>query len=579
MLPFTKRPGRGAADDNGPAADGHGDVVTKDSLSARPKTAPPPQATQASAQPGKKAKTVPPPSGNKGARSIPPPGAGDRPRLFQPSISDEEMTTLMPSKSAERERARGTGKSPPPAAGRPASNPPAAGAPASMRGKALSIDDEGDEGRTQIRAPLAGRMLVPNSQILSTESDDEDERTVGVVMSAHPADAPEPTRAMLGAPSTQSGAVAVVGGRPAAGRPNEPSVEIAQFNSVPAPAQSHPLMLQQQHGGMQHPPTAMMRPQQQPMAFAPTMMQVPNGQQQPHQQPMVAHLSGAYPQQHGMPAPAMSQPAHFAVPQMAPSEARMDPPATVFTQSSGSRGSRTMSWAAALMAVGIFVGLVAAVVAGGGSDTLADTSASFVDPSRPGKRAAAAAQPDPNAAPTAQPVMAPMIQPQAFTQPPVAGNVTPPSVFPNVNGGTTAPPSGLNPPDPTAVGAPLANNGTGVNTGSAPQAAGQTGQTAPATPAAPPVAVAVAPTPAPQPAPQPVAAAPQRPVAVADPPKPKPAPVAQPAPQAARPEPVAAAPKPPKPAPAAKPAKGGGDDDELKKAADALSKAQLENSL
>lgn len=459
-----------------------------------------------------------------------------------------------------------------------------------MRGKALSIDDEGDEGRTQIRAPLAGRMLVPNSKIHSTDADDEDERTVGLVQNpltsgglgadAHPADAPEPTRAMVGAPTNATPAV-----RPAAGEPS-PSVEVAFQNTPPSPAQSHPLMLQQQSmqqtHGMQQP--QILRPQQQPqMAYAPTM----HAQQAPHQ-PMVAHLSGAYPQQHGMPAPAMSQPAHFAVPQMAPSEQRMDPPATVLTQSN-SRGSRTMSWAAALMAVGVFVGLVAAVVAGGQSDGLADTSASFVDPSRPGKRAAAA-QPDPNAAPTQQaptamPVSNPPIaaagtpapgQPFADLNPPSTtvspGNPSGPSVFPNVGGQPAQP--GMNPPDPTAVGNPLANSG--VNTGTAPASQ----------PAAQPQPVPQpAAQPAPQPAPQPAA------VAAADPPKPRPAPRAAP-PRAAAPAPVAAndddppkpvaapAPKPPKPAAAAKPAaKGGGDDDELKKAADALSKAQLENSL
>ncbi len=493
------------------------------------------------------------------------------------------MTTLMPSKSAERERlmARGN-KAPPPAAGRPASNPPPGGSAGSsgssgptsqMRGKALSVDDEGDEGRTQIRAPLAGRMLVPNSKI--HPSDDEDERTVGLIAGgdAHPADAPDPTRAMAGAPSPSV--------RPAAG---EPSVEVA-FQG-PAPAQSHPLMLQQNHGmqqthGMQQHP-GMMRPQQQQqqLAYAPTMQA---------QQPMVAHLSGAYPHQHGMPAPAMSQPAHFAVPQMAHSDTRMDPPATVLTQNT-SRGSRTMSWAAALMAVGVFVGLVAAVVAGGGSDGLADTSASFVDPSRPGKHVGA---PDPNAAqPTGQPALPTMTLPpqqqqQPFAQVPPNGQ----SVFPQVGGPNMNPMNpppqppqpGMNPPDPTAVGmgAPLTNGG--INTGTSPTGmqpgtaiqAPQPGQ--PAQPAQPAAA---------QPAPVAVAAA-------DPPPKPRQAPRAQPRPQPqAQPaaaanndddKPVAAAPppKPAKPAPAAKPAKGGGggEDDELKKAADALSKAQLENSL
>jgi hypothetical protein len=70
------------------------------------------------------------------------------------------------------------------------------------------------------------------------------------------------------------------------------------------------------------------------------------------------------------------------------SDPKIDPPATVITARTRIVTARpTMSWAAALVAMGIFVGLVTAVVARGDADTLIDAAASFVDPS--GGRAAA----------------------------------------------------------------------------------------------------------------------------------------------------------------------------------------------
>jgi hypothetical protein len=68
---------------------------------------------------------------------------------------------------------------------------------------------------------------------------------------------------------------------------------------------------------------------------------------------------------------------------------KSDPPATVITARTRIVAARpTMSWAAALVAMGVFVGLVTAVVARGDADTLIDATASFVDPS--GAHAAAA---------------------------------------------------------------------------------------------------------------------------------------------------------------------------------------------
>jgi hypothetical protein len=64
------------------------------------------------------------------------------------------------------------------------------------------------------------------------------------------------------------------------------------------------------------------------------------------------------------------------------SDPRIDPPATVITARMRIVAARpTVSWAAALVATGVFVGLVTAVVARGDADTLIDATASFVDPS------------------------------------------------------------------------------------------------------------------------------------------------------------------------------------------------------
>jgi hypothetical protein len=81
-------------------------------------------------------------------------------------------------------------------------------------------------------------------------------------------------------------------------------------------------------------------------------------------------------------------PAHFVTPQAPYS----DPPGTAVTSGHSVAGRPAMSWAAALLACGIFVG-VAAVAVSQGSDSVADTTASFVDPSRVPMRANANVQP------------------------------------------------------------------------------------------------------------------------------------------------------------------------------------------
>ena len=83
-------------------------------------------------------------------------------------------------------------------------------------------------------------------------------------------------------------------------------------------------------------------------------------------------------------APKASRPAPPAI-SAAPksdSDVKSDPPATVITTRTRIIPARpTMSWAAALVAMGVFVGLVTAVVARGDADSLIDATASFVDPS------------------------------------------------------------------------------------------------------------------------------------------------------------------------------------------------------
>ena len=77
------------------------------------------------------------------------------------------------------------------------------------------------------------------------------------------------------------------------------------------------------------------------------------------------------------------------LPQTRKSDPPVNPPATVVTARTRIVTVRpAMSWAAALVAMGVFVGLATSVLARGDADTLIDATASLVDPS--GGRAAAA---------------------------------------------------------------------------------------------------------------------------------------------------------------------------------------------
>jgi hypothetical protein len=267
-----------------------------------------------------------------------------------------------------------------------------------------------------------------------------------------------------------------------------------------------------------------------------------------------AAQSGGYAAQYNGPVPSgsvsvpgvsmpPSMPAHFMMAQAPYSDGRIDPPGTAVTSRTKIGGRPAMSWALALAAFGLFVG-VGAVAVMNGNEGFKDASASFVDPSRAAGGKAAAAAPGAPAAPTPVAVA---------NEPPTTVGVPPVAVPP-------APPGAAAPAAPEAVAAPV------VTTPAAPPPAA-------AAPAAPTAVAAATPAPA-TPAPARVAAAPAAPR-----PAPAPAPRApKPAPQPASDETTAAAPAP-KPAKGGKgAAKGGEMDDETKKALDELQKAQLERS-
>jgi hypothetical protein len=253
-----------------------------------------------------------------------------------------------------------------------------------------------------------------------------------------------------------------------------------------------------------------------------------------------AAQSGGHPAQYGGPVPAGSvsvpgvamMPAHFMVPQPPYSDGRMDPPGTAVTARTRVGGRPAMSWAAALMAFGLFVGVGAVAVMHGNVDGLMETSASFVDPSRAAGGKAAAAT----------------LAPQVAAPAPVT-NEAPPSVG---IAAVAVPAQPAPPAPPSEPAAPV------------PAAA----------PAPPPAVVAAAPPPAaPRPAPAPVVAAPRpQPVAAAPAPRPRPQ-AAAPAAEEPAPKPVARG----KGGAATKPAAGGSDvDEEQKKALKALQESQLE---
>jgi hypothetical protein len=539
MLPFTKRPGRGGED---------GDVFTKDDLD------------DLAATNEKPSNTAPPVS--------------VRPAAKPSDFNDDEVTNFIPSKSisAVVQDARKSGTIPPPPASRrpPASIPPP---PISQRpGKFLTGVDEDEDGRTVVRgAPKIVKRSVPPPPSAASMSP-------AAVIKATLESARAAKRANEGAlmPPPPAELLEDMTDRLA---PDDPRVTLANRVGPPSVRPPH-----------SQPPHSMQNPFTAPMGMTPVgvtelgaSMLAGMGPGGPHSQPPPSSrgpMTGPPPPMHlahhGMPAsmppvppsgsipppphsyrppnsyPAAaasqsgnigSMPAHFMVPH------GIDPPGTSVTARHRTPGRPTSAWAMALVAAGLFVG-VGAVAVMQSNDSLMDTTASFVDPSRAGTKAAAqpAGEPAPQAvAPTV--VVPPANNDQPATQP-AANN---PANAPGAGGliGASAPP----PAAPAAEAKPETKPETKPVVAAAPPAPKN------------PWATAANAAPAPAPAPKPAAAAP--------PPAPKPAAAAKPAPVAANDDPPAE--KPTKPGKGAKPGKGDATDEETKKALEALQKAQLES--
>jgi hypothetical protein len=557
MLPFTKRPGRDESGDE--------DLVTKDDLVAPAATASP----------------------SKGSA-----------RAKFPSLNDEEMTTLMASKSigdAVRASVRPAAGAPPPSRAGASSAPGAS--PSSRPGKFAAQDDD-DDGRTVVRgapkivkrggASAAGgnKMGMPTAPTTISPA---------AVIKATLESARAGVKPRTGGDHLMAGPpqdlLEDLADRASADRDRHPADVGAEHTAIlKSPSVAPPGMIQ----GVKALSTQMLQPQPlphgtippgsaRPMSVPPPPNSHPSSQSGGYatqsggyatQSGGYAAQSGGYAAQSGgyaaqmngpvpsgsvsVPGVAMSasMPAHFMVPQPPYSDGRVDPPGTAVTARSKAAGRPAASWALALAAFGIFVGVGAVAVTRGNADGLTETSASFVDPSRAGAGKAAAAQaaaaqasPAVTATPTGVPVA---------SDPPSVG--VPPVAIPAAAGAGAAAPAVATAPGaaPPAATAPAVTAPSTPPVAVAAQPAAPAAVTAPAKPAAAPVVAA-----APQPRPAPVAAAP-----VARQARPAPAPAAE--------EPAAAAPKPAKPA---KGGKGGGEvDDETKKALDELQKAQLERS-
>jgi hypothetical protein len=538
MLPFTKRPGRDESEDN--------DVVTKDDLITAE--------TQA-------------------------PGSLRERRGKLASINDEEMTTLMPTKTigdavaaakaAQIASPRPAAGAPPPSRATPSSRPGAGTvppSPASRSGKFAAQEDEEEDGRTVVRgAP----KIVKRSNATSPPNSARGAKMGGMTTM--------PTTISPAAVIKATLESARAGVKPRtdhlmAGPPQDLLEDLADLQVHPSDLGAEHTAILKSPGSSNAPPPmiqgvrALSTQAMQPQAIGHGT--IPPGSSRPltgppppnsNQSGGYAAQSGGYAAQYNGPVPSgsvsvpgvsmsQSMPAHFMVPHAPYSDARIDPPGTAVTSRMKVAGRPATSWALALAAFGIFVGVGAAAVLNG-NDGMKETSASFVDPSRAAggpARNAAGAQPGTPGAPTAVPVAA-NDQPATVGVPPVAVPAAGP-------GAATA--------AAEAVAAPVVTT------------------PAPAAPAAaaPPAGVlAAAPAPAAPARPAAVAAAAPRPAAPAPAPR-----AARPAPQAAaaaEDAPVAAAPAP-KPGKGGKgAAKAGGDmDDETKKALDELQKAQLERS-
>jgi hypothetical protein len=530
MLPFTKRPGREES----------GDVPANESL-----------------------------SGAESPHIEAPRSGHDRPRPFAKSISDEELTTLMPSKSVSVV-SRPASVPPPPLSSRPGSGSPASRSVPPPRGKFMHDEDN---GRATVRGapkivkkkgtglPTSPTTISPSAVITSTlegvgrtgRRNDlmapPPKELLDELAEAHPDD-DEPHTVMLGGGSAAFGQPMT----PAFGQgyvPPSPSSRSAPpppiSRSMPPPPSSHGHGVHASHAGHGIP-------------SAPHSRSLPPA---PHSQSQSGHPYGygvpMAPHSVSVPGVAMnngapSMPAHFMVPQAPHSDARMDPPA--FVAPAASAGRSTASWAIALLVIGIGVGL-GGIALMRGNDGLRDTTAAFIDPARALQpKAGAAGTPDAPASPAGEaPKPAPVAVGPVVVTPVVAA--------------------------PVAVAAPVPTDAVAAAPGVLPAIA------APGTPA--PVA---SPVPVPVPVVAFAATAPPAPVAVQAAPAPQPVAYAAP-----KPTPVAAAPRS-TPAPATRPARvasddgapvprkpagkaGGGKseiDEETRKALEALQKSQLESS-
>lgn len=501
MLPFTKRPGRDEA----------GDVVTKDNLV--------PPAVSAAA-PSK--------------RSVAPP------RKPAPSYDEEEMTTLVPSKAlgdalpSVRPAARpaaGAPPSMPPARSRPATVPPPKSSVHSGRYVGLEDDDDEEDCHTVVRgAPRivkranANKLGMPTAPTTISPA-----AVIKATLESARANSRRPDTGLVAGPPRN-----LLEDR-ADVHQGDPRATQRSAGSVPPPPSSRP--------GHQHPAVSMANPQMQPgsmrpPASVPPPSSHPASYPPPGSYPPPSHPNSGYPAHYanGVPSSSVpgvvmssSMPAHFMVPQ-APYSG-MDPPGTAVTSGHKVYARPATSWAVALLAFGLFVGVGAIAVMQSGS-SVADTTASFVNPSIAAQKAAAAQQPG---APMPMPVQAPTEAPRV--------------------GDPNAAPPGLIGASPQAMTSPVAAGP--VQQGVAPA---QTAATA-----APPAAHE------PKAKPPTFAAAPPR---TAPPPKPEAKPEPKPEPrQTAKAEP------PPKDSGRGKPAAGKGDtDEETRKALEALQKAQLESS-
>lgn len=567
MLPFTKRPGR---EDTGD--------VAKDDM---------PKST-----------SVPPPSMVK--RSVPPPmnppGAANTHsslvnvmRPPQDSVGDDDLTGIVPSRSF-------TGPGLPiPAAGRPAVAPssrarPSVRPPPSMRPPPSSLNsssldrgalanqadedaEDDDDGRTVVRgAPkIVKRSNVKQRDVLSPaavikatlessranderEREREREREAGLIMAGPPRDLLEDS-ADFGTDYTEQQQQPPQ--RSAFARTAQPQVFSSPQNQphylIEGPPSHRPP--QSIEGPPSYPPSSnnafgVGAPSSRPHVHYGTAVlpqsnvgvrQVGPGYQQPPPAPG------------SVPGVAPSVPAHFMTPAAAPTYG-VDPPGTAVTSGHRVAGRPATSWAVALLACGLFVG-VASVAVMQSSDTVADTTASFVDPSRAPTKAQAAQQP-----PAAQQAPTPVPVDQNGTPQQVAAPTPPPQVI-----GASAPAAvSAAPPSLAPVNVPVTPPGGALITGFA---------AVPVTTAPTPAAPAAAAPPTQAPAAAPVAAAPTPTPKAASggwkwrppPPPPKKA--------ASEDEP------PPKKTATAKPAKNNAPaDDETKKALEALQKAQLESA-